>query len=185
MCSRTRRITQPGCGRERIAEIHECHANTPRTRTTTLSDAISISGKGLTPPPPLEGKGKKGGERELESAAKVKESGIGVEKFETKDENERGTNVREKVLLEIWMESTYEMHRERSPLFEDSVANFEKWEVKFSTRMEMMLVRFSRRRFDWKGTADARQREMLGIIGRMNEPEDEIPLTRSNRIYTR
>ena len=60
MCSRTRRITQPGCGRERIAEIHECHANTPRTRTTTLSDAISISGKGLTPPPPLEGKGKKG-----------------------------------------------------------------------------------------------------------------------------
>ena len=80
----------------------------------------------LTPPPPLEGKGKKGGERELESAAKVKESGIGVEKFETKDENERGTNVREKVLLEIWMESTYEMHRERSPLFEDSVANFEK-----------------------------------------------------------
>ena len=127
MCSRTRRITQPGCGRERIAEIHGCHANTPRTRTTTLSDAISISGKGLTPPPLLEGKGKKGGERELESAAKVKESGIGMEK----DENERRTNGRErdwdeKVLLEIWMESTYEMHRERSPLFEDSVANFEK-----------------------------------------------------------
>lgn len=62
----------------------------------------------------------------MESAAKVKESGIGVEKFETKDENERGTNVREKVLLEIWMESTYEMYRERSPFFEDSVANFEK-----------------------------------------------------------
>lgn len=61
----------------------------------------------------------------MESAAKVKESGIGVEKFETKDENERETKGwDEKMLLEIWMESTYEMYRERSPLFE--VANFEK-----------------------------------------------------------
>lgn len=78
----------------------QCHA-TLRTRTT-VSDAISISGKGLTPPPPLEGKGARKEGRNWR-AAKVKDEKVEKLKFG-------------------WNESTYEMHI----VF---VSNFEKREA--------------------------------------------------------
>lgn len=72
-------------------------ASVPRKHTSVtrrleheprVSDAISISGKGLTPPP-LEGKGK---------------NRKSSEKFETKAENRERTAEEDAVLLEIWME---------------------------------------------------------------------------------
>lgn len=92
-------------------------ASVPRKHTSVtrrfeheprVSDAISISGKGLTPPP-LQGKGK---------------NRKSLEKFETKAENRERTKMR--CYLKFgWNESTCEMHREwgTCPLFEDATSS--------------------------------------------------------------
>lgn len=148
-------------------------ASVPRKHTSVtrrfeheprVSDAISISGKGLTPPP-LQGKGK---------------NRKSLEKFETKAENRERTVGEDAVLLEIWMER---IHLRDAPRM-GNVSSFRGRYLLLMTPLSLLISKsekwnlptvngFSRRRasrpsirkgndqrmeYRWRGTNDSSNR---------------------------